>query len=605
MRRGLLAAALALAAGFAPAGPARADAGVRVRAEIQPTGPIATNTQVQLVISAEGGGSLDMDTPDLPPMTNLKVMSGPYSSRQTSMSMVNGSFTSKTSVTMTYVLAPLHPGAASVPAFDIRVGSTTYRTKALAFNVEKGTGAPSRRAGAAGPGGGAWSGNEDLGNAVTVASRLSASTAWVGETVLLETTLYTAVTIANVTTDDPAIPGAWVDTLQVDSQNEATRVMRGGRVNVAYPIARKVVVPTSAGTLTVPSTTVHVQVVRAPRDRFGMLFGLGSTVEVVRKTKPLTLRVRPLPEEGKPPGFGGAVGKFSMTVSEDRRHVDVGDAVAVRVTVQGRGSLEAVSPPTFPAPPDVKVYEPKVLASDATGAAHMGWKKTWEWVVVPLKPGTLDLPTVSLPYFDVETGRYATLHGNLPAVAVVRGAGEVDTQIARGAVQPSLRDIAFIKTLRGPLREPAPPLSRRPWFLALLVLPAVLAPIGIWAGRHRERLSTDRGFARGRRAARAAMKRLDRAARDATGPAYHEEIARALVDYVADRADRPAAGLTYDDLDAILTGKGVAPDLRRRFRVCLESCDFARFVPASKAAPDPTDLVAEARGIVRALEAAW
>ena len=120
----------------------------------------------------------------------------------------------------------------------------------------------------------------------------------------------------------------------------------------------------------------------------------------------------------------------------------------------------------------------------------------------------------------------------------------------------------------------------------------------------RERFLTDHGFARARRAARTAAKRLDRAAHRAGAKpaAFYEEVAGALVDYVADRANRPAAGLTYDQLDEILAGKRVPEEPRRRYRTCLETCDFARFVPDSGRPQAVADLVAEARAILRALE---
>jgi hypothetical protein len=84
--------------------------------------------------------------------------------------------------------------------------------------------------------------------------------------------------------------------------------------------------------------------------------------------------------------------------------------------------------------------------------------------------------------------------------------------------------------------------------------------------------------------------------------AFHEDVAGALVAYVADRANRSAAGLTYDQLDDILAAKGVPEPSRRRFRSCLETCDFARFVPDSGRPQAVADLVAEARAILRALE---
>jgi hypothetical protein len=221
-----------------------------------------------------------------------------------------------------------------------------------------------------------------------------------------------------------------------------------------------------------------------------------------------------------------------------------------------------------------------------------------------LAPGTVNVPAPRFAYFDPGTGSYRELKAEIPELIVRRGSGSGEAVASRGEVQANVKDIAFLKMVRGSLTEAKPPLHKRGWFLALLVLPLVLTPVGIVLGRRRDRFLTDHGFARARRAARTAAKRLDRAAhRAGASPAsFHEEVAGALVDYVADRANRSASGLTYDQLDDILAAKGVPDEPRRRYRACLERCDFARFVPDSGKPQAVAELVTDARAILRALE---
>jgi hypothetical protein len=81
-------------------------------------------------------------------------------------------------------------------------------------------------------------------------------------------------------------------------------------------------------------------------------------------------------------------------------------------------------------------------------------------------------------------------------------------------------------------------------------------------------------------------------------------VARALVEYVADRFDRSPAGLTYDVADELLVARGVDAALRLRYRTCLETCDFARFVADSGGAERKAQTLEEARQIVDHLEKA-
>lgn len=93
------------------------------------------------------------------------------------------------------------------------------------------------------------------------------------------------------------------------------------------------------------------------------------------------------------------------------------------------------------------------------------------------------------------------------------------------------------------------------------------------------------------------MEQLDSAA-------FHEELGRALVGYVADRFNRAAAGLTYEAADDLLASRRIDSELRRRYRACLERCDYARFVPAAAQAERRSEVLDEAAALVDELERA-
>ena len=600
MIRPLLALAL-----FAVAPAAAAD--VQVSASILPQGRISETTQVRLVIRVEGSSIPDVSSPKLPAMKNLTIGGGPSTARNSSYTFDNGRIVSSSSLSLTYVLVPSGKGPAEIPPFEVVVGGTAYRTQALRFNVEAG------RSGPAPPGQGQGTVGDDGGDDadadpsadVFLQAKLGASSVYSGQPVRLDVTLYAAAPVNGFTwTDVPSLPGLWTEDLPVDPSRDRRVVTMNGRQYNAYPVARKLVVPTGSGALTIQPFSAQVQVRRASRDPFGSFFSLGGYVNIVRRTAALKLDVKALPEADRPVDFSGAVGSFRMKVTADRSDVDLGEAVAVKVTIEGEGSLQSAAPPKLTAPPDVKVYDPKVLDDAMTGADHLGARKTWEWVVVPLAPGTVSVPGPNFAYFDPASASYRQLRGDIPALSVRRGTGVIDPVAGRGEVQANTKDIAFLKMRRGPLEEARPPLHKRGWFLALVAMPFILTPVGIVLGRRRERFLTDQGFARSRRAARTAAKRLDRAAKRAgeAPTVFYQEVAGALVDYVADRANRKASGLTYDQLDDILAAKGVPPESRRRYRACLESCDFARFVPDSGRPQAVADLLAEARAIVRSLE---
>jgi hypothetical protein len=142
----------------------------------------------------------------------------------------------------------------------------------------------------------------------------------------------------------------------------------------------------------------------------------------------------------------------------------------------------------------------------------------------------------------------------------------------------------------------------------MALAPVVWAPFLIWLGRRRELLQRDLGLARGRRARRRARKALSgirREMKHSAGTEFHEAVARALVAYVGDRFNRAPSGLTYELADELLAARGVDEGVRRRFRSCLETCDFARFVPGSARAERRVEVLDDALELIDALERAW
>src|SRR5262249_53615943 len=77
----------------------------------------------------------------------------------------------------------------------------------------------------------------------------------------------------------------------------------------------------------------------------------GGPTYTLLDSDPADLEVRPLPVEGRLPGFNGAVGDFSIGTPELATNITrVGDPVKLSVRVRGDGNLLRVVPPPPPRP---------------------------------------------------------------------------------------------------------------------------------------------------------------------------------------------------------------------------------------------------------------
>jgi hypothetical protein len=160
---------------------------------------------------------------------------------------------------------------------------------------------------------------------------------------------------------------------------------------------------------------------------FGNLFGRVIQKNITLKPDATPVSVLPLPVDGKPADFSGAVGQFQIAGELAPPAGTVGDPLTFKLTVTGKGNLSRVNSAVLHDSPQWRVYrtDSKVTADDDTGLQGF---KTFSQPVVPLQAGQLSLPGIAFSYFDPEAGRYVTRTTPPIGVTVAPGAGA--TQVA-------------------------------------------------------------------------------------------------------------------------------------------------------------------------------
>ncbi len=137
------------------------------------------------------------------------------------------------------------------------------------------------------------------------------------------------------------------------------------------------------------------------------------------ESRPVTLTVRALPEAGKPAGFSGAVGRGIAIARSVRPAAGrAGEALNVDVAVSGRGNVALWPTPELVWPASVRAYTDKVDDQLATASGVMGGTKTFHELAVPDSVGTLVLPALRYPYFDLDTRSYRVAAAPATAVSV-------------------------------------------------------------------------------------------------------------------------------------------------------------------------------------------
>ena len=81
---------------------------------------------------------------------------------------------------------------------------------------------------------------------------------------------------------------------------------------------------------------------------FRQFFNSGEQKQVSLATDSIEVQSLPLPTEGRPADFNGAVGHYTMTVTAGPTNVAVGDPITVHIQISGRGALDALVLPKQP-----------------------------------------------------------------------------------------------------------------------------------------------------------------------------------------------------------------------------------------------------------------
>jgi hypothetical protein len=185
--------------------------------------------------------------------------------------------------------------------------------------------------------------------------------------------------------------------------------------------------------------------------------------QVAVETRPVQIEVSPLPKQGRPENFSGAIGKFKMEASVNPKKTGPGDPVTLRVAVTGQGNFEAMGAPVLTGDENWRTYPPSEKFQPADGVNFSG-EKVYEFMLVARTDQT-QTPGVSFSYFDPDTGKYETL--TQAPLAVEARAGE-PTQAPPAAAESAASKSEIGADAKAAAPAPLKPVGSSSWTLPIL-----------------------------------------------------------------------------------------------------------------------------------------
>lgn len=443
------------------------------------------NQQVAFSVAVTGGN------PDAMPNLRLPLQVQQVSAVSTSQqfSMVNG--VTSTKITFSWALVGTEPGDFVIPPQEISVGGQVYQTNEVQFKVAQGQ---------TGDNANATAGSRNPEEAF-LQLEIGKTEIYQGELIPLTASLYVPSRMGlrrfgliDINKDDFAIQ-------RFPQQAEQSQTVVGSAGYNVFTF-RTTLSAIRTGDLKIGPASQELLVEVVNQDSFGRTpfgFPFAEPQKLVATSQQIPVEVIPLPSEGKPSSFSGAVGDFTLRATATPTDgLKVGDPIAIELILEGSGNFDALAEPKLSDPTDWKTYPARRYNVEGTidpvlmptVERQIGYST----VIVPQKAHA-NVPSFEITYFSPSQKKYVVLQTppipvNIeapPPIASTPDGGPADaTDLANVGPPPAIAPRAEVTDILSDLpptadwiQPPTEPLFSQPVFWAVQSAPVLLLALAL------------------------------------------------------------------------------------------------------------------------------
>tara|TARA_R110000764_G_scaffold3773_2_gene15496 strand:- start:5876 stop:7654 length:1779 start_codon:yes stop_codon:yes gene_type:complete len=511
-----------------------------------------------------------------PDFEGFRVLMGP--SQSISSSWVNGvrSF----SKTYTYTLAPTARGKFTIKQATIVIKGETYKSLPKEVEVTAAVERPD----------GEKTVDDVADESLHLVAEISKTSPYLNEAVTVVYKLYASPSI-DVTNfralDNPKYNNFWSQDIPV-TKYDVQNTTFDGKSYRSVILKRVVLYPQKTGELEIEplSLDVSLQIPTNKRDFFGgRIFAQTNKTVSAGNRK---INVKPLPTEGKPADFSGAVGEFQFSVTTSKTHLNASESLQAKVAINGKGNLKLFEIPGLNLPSSLEVYDPEFNESVRTTLSGMEGNVSNSYTVVPTFKGKYPIPSIAFSFFNPKTEKYQTLSSGEIMINVLEGPSSGAADITGPISNNKQRVVATGDQFVFNKIKPNLTAINNQYFFGSTsfflwwLLPVLLIPLAILFGKKREAIASDVEGNKIKRANKLAKKYLS-AAKKALGSKdlFYVALEKALHNYLKAKLKIETSEFSKDKIASLLNEKNVDEATREGFVGLLKNCEMARYSPFS------------------------
>ena len=545
------------------------------------------------------------DPPEIPSIEGASSELMPGTQTSSFVQVVNGVVTKRETISYTLRITPERSGIIEIPPITVEADGKTYKSRAWRLIASR----------------------SEVGDLLFAEVLTDPSEAWIGEAVEMTLQIWVkqyrnaeeriALDEANMWSLIDQEGSRWgifgeaLEQLQRERRRPAGReIDRDGQLYFLYEL-RTVKHPIRSGSIDSGDIRIVLQQptgIRAGRDLFGRRdLSIEGVRPVIATPQESSVEVRPLPEEGRPAGFTGAVGRFRIRAMAEPTEVAVGDPITLILEIEDIGDGPAIDlanlrPPALRDDPSLTGF--RIPDSPTTGIVE-GRTKVFTETLRPERDDLTEIPAIAFPSFDPKLGRYVIAR-TTPVPIEVSPSERLDLDLTLGGVDPDAAGRGHTLTtvddaLRanrpidaGTLRDRGPLRLSWPMSIPIALPPIAFAAVMIASWRRRHRLEHPE-LVRAGRARADALAELEN-----PDDQVADRVVHALSELVASRLHLPSGSLTARETVDRVRERGGSDDVLDALERVLKRAEAARYDRGG--GQDQESLLEEARGLVDELD---
>lgn len=510
--------------------------------------------------------------------SGFKIYAGPNQS--VSQMWVNGK--SSFSKTYSYILAPLQKGKLVIKQASIEINNQIYKTTPIAITVTNAIELPKDPNNPNNP---LISAND----AVYLVAEVNKTNPFVNEPVSVVYKLYFSYNVGITNFKElnkPKYNDFWSQNIEVKELIPQEGTYQGQRFR--YVVLKKTVLyPQKAGQLEIEPLTMDIDL-ELPTNRrniFGQPFMTKDNKRVSAGAK--TISVKPLPQANKPEDFTEAVGKFDFKVIPSRTALKFGESLELEVVVSGSGNLKLFDLPKPKLPSSVEVFEPIHNENVNTPLSGMTGRISDKYTLIPQAEGDFIIKPMRFSYFDYTSGSYKTILSKEIKIEVLDGPGlaqnsPVNSKIQKNTISKS-KHFKYIKTKTILTSKEKKDFFGSALYYTLLLLPVIAIPLLLLFKKQKQKQEGDVVGKKQKLATGLARKYLFEAKKQLVNKdQFYIALEKALHNFLKAKLKIETSEMSKDKISELLQEKKVNLETVNEFIKLIESCEFARYAPATE-----------------------